>query len=269
MVGPSQGGLGLGFFFGGGWYRTRFDFDLGMANGTYHTGMVGSAPRLAVPLAAAVLGFLTVLAASQPRQDLRESRRLEIADLIEQEGTRVDALRAELAGLRTTLDSLAAVEGLEQVARRLDRLEHVAGTAPLEGPGVVVTLDDSAASRSPTGDPNDLLVHEADIQAVVNALWSAGAEAVAVGGERLTSLSAVRCAGNTLLIHGQVHSPPYEIAAIGGPGLMQGSLAGRPGMGRLLAAVDAFGIRLAVEPGTVTIDAGPADTGLALARPAP
>jgi uncharacterized protein YlxW (UPF0749 family) len=116
-----------------------------------------------------------------------------------------------------------------------------------------VTLEDSSASNSPTGDPNDLVIHEQDIQTVVNALWAAGAEALSVNGERLTSTSAVRCAGNTLLLHGEVHSPPYEIRAIGDPDALAATLPRQAGMGRLLEDVRAFGLGLEIEPGPVAI----------------
>jgi uncharacterized protein YlxW (UPF0749 family) len=234
--------------------------------------MDGRAPRVAVPLAAALLGFLAVVAASQPDQPLRETRRLELADLIRQEDARVERLRAQLGELERSLEELARASGgsgLAEMTRRLEALEEAAGTAPLEGPGIVVRLDDSAAARSPTGDPNDLLVHERDIQTVVNALWSSGAEAVAVAGQRLTGLSAVRCTGNTLLLHGRVHVPPYVITAIGNPRTLANALAGQPGMDRLLAAMETFGIRLSIESGAVRIPGGGSPTGLRLASPEP
>jgi uncharacterized protein YlxW (UPF0749 family) len=233
--------------------------------------MDGRAPRVAVPLAAALLGFLAVLAASQPEQPLRETRRLELADLIRQEGARVERLRAQVGSLERSLEDLAQGSGtdLGGLTRRLGALESVAGAASLEGPGVVVRLDDSGSARSPTGDPNDLLVHEGDIQTVVNALWSAGAEAVAVAGQRLTGLSAVRCTGNTLLLHGRVHVPPYVIGAIGDPRGLTTALPAQPGMDRLLAAVESFGIRLAIETATVRIPGGGSPATLKLASPEP
>jgi len=132
---------------------------------------------------------------------------------------------------------------------------------------VVVTLDDSSARRSPTGDPNDLIVHERDIQTVVNALWAAGAEAVGINGERLTTTSAVRCAGNTLLLHGALHSPPYHIAAIGDPERLASAVPAQPGMGRLRESVEAFGLRLDVEPGSVRLGGGPPARSLEAALP--
>jgi uncharacterized protein YlxW (UPF0749 family) len=59
------------------------------------------------------------------------------------------------------------------------------------------------------------VVHEQDLQAVINALWAGGAEAMAVNGQRILATTAIRCVGNTLLLHGGVYSPPYVIEAIG------------------------------------------------------
>lgn len=89
------------------------------------------------------------------------------------------------------------------------------GLVPAEGPGLVVTLDDSSLRESPSGNLNDLVVHSQDVPAVANGLWSAGAEALAVNGQRLVPTSALLCVGNTLLINGTVHSPPYRFTAIG------------------------------------------------------
>lgn len=160
-----------------------------------------------------------------------------------------------------------ATAEVQATAAEVDELAGLAGSGGVSGPGVVVTLDDSGLSRSPSGDPNDLVIHEQDIQTVVNALWRAGAEAVAVAGQRLTSASAVRCAGNTLLLHGTIQSPPYEIVAIGDPGALGDSLAGGPGIDRVLAAARAFGLRYVVEEGTVRIPAGTEVPELVTARP--
>ena len=100
-------------------------------------------------------------------------------------------------------------------ARRASLDAPFAGLGAVRGPGLVVVLSDSTLRESPTGDPNDLVIHEQDLQAVVNALWAGGAEAIAINGERITALSAVRCVGNTLLLHGSVYAPPYRVSAIG------------------------------------------------------
>lgn len=231
------------------------------------------ASRVALPLAAGILGFLAVLAATDPRiAPGRDSRRLELVDLIAQQDARVRDLRADVRALQRELGAAGEAGGgslLADLAVRIQRLAALGGGAAVEGPGVVVTMDDSPSSRAPSGDPNDLVVHEQDIQTVVNALWSAGAEAIAVNGERLSSISAVRCAGNTLLLHGTLHSPPYEIVAVGDPVAITGALEGRPGMQRWLGAVAAFGLGYEVEArDRVVVAAGRERPSLASARPA-
>jgi uncharacterized protein YlxW (UPF0749 family) len=89
------------------------------------------------------------------------------------------------------------------------------GLVAAEGPGLVVALDDSSQDESPSGNLNDLVIHSQDVQAVANGLWAAGAEALAVNGQRVVPTSAMLCVGNTLLVNGTVHSPPFRFTAIG------------------------------------------------------
>ena len=230
--------------------------------------MEAPSPRITVAVAGALLGFLAVLAARQPPLATREIRRLELADLIRAEDARVRRIRAEIQRIQAEVAAVGTVGAEVQALRdRAAELAGAAGRAPLEGPGLVVTLDDSPERRSPTGDPNDLIVHERDIQAVVNALWAAGAEAVGINGERLSSTSAVRCAGNTLLLHGALHSPPYHIAAIGDADAMAADLPGQPGIDRLEEAADAFGLGLDVEAESVRLADVPSARLLEAATP--
>lgn len=226
---------------------------------------------MAMPLAAAILGFLAVLAAAQPQTvPGRESSRLEMVDLIGQQDDRVRELRDQVRRLEERVRDLGGREAgaeIREIRAETERLGVAAGASPLRGPGLTVVLEDSSAARAPTGNPNDLVVHERDIQTVVNALWAAGAEAVAINGERLSSLSAVRCAGNTLLLHGVVHSPPYEIGAIGDPDALAVALAESPGMSRLLDAASAFGLGFTVERGPVVVEVGRGVRDLARAVP--
>jgi uncharacterized protein YlxW (UPF0749 family) len=234
--------------------------------------MVRGPSRVAVALAAALLGFLAVQAASQPRvAPARGIRRLELVDLIQRQDERIRDLRGQVRDLRRDLAAATgrAPESAEvrTIQAEVDELAAVAGGRGLSGTGVVVTLDDSDLARSPSGDPNDLVIHEQDIQTVVNALWAADAEAVAVNSHRLTSASAVRCAGNTLLLHGTVQSPPYQIVAIGDPRALGDSLRGGPGIDRLLAAARTFGLRYGFEEGTVHIPPGTVVPELEASRP--
>lgn len=168
-------------------------------------------------LALVLLGF-AIVAAGASGVDPRSGRRARLVDLIQVEDEHARALRLRVDALQADLLALEASAGtgaIEIARTSIDVLAPLAGTAPVSGPGIRVELRDSTLRESPNGDPNDLVIHEQDLQAVVNALWGSGAEAIAINGERITSASAVRCVGNTLLLHGVVYAPPYRIAAIG------------------------------------------------------
>ena len=107
-------------------------------------------------------------------------------------------------------------------------------------------LNDSprrSTDGSPDGPRNDdLVVHQGDVQAVVNALWAGGAEAMSIMDVRVISTSAVRCVGNTLLLHGRVFSPPFKITAIGEPTAMHRALDSAEGVRQFRDAVADFGL---------------------------
>lgn len=178
-------------------------------------------PWLAV--GGAALGFLTVVVAgSRPaRPTSRLPGQFRLADLISSEQRSAARLRAEVAHLRAEVQSETAANARRagsQPSRQeaLSQSNQVAGLQAVRGPALRVTLDDSSLDTPPEGgNVNDLVIHSQDVQAVVNALWRAGAEAISINGQRLVSTSAVLCVGNTLLLNGTVHSPPYAVTAIG------------------------------------------------------
>src|SRR5687768_15312782 len=99
-------------------------------------------------------------------------------------------------------------------------------------------------------------------------MWGSGAEAVSLNGQRLTALSAIRCAGNTLLLHGSVQSPPYRIEAIGDPENLRTSLPSQPDMDRVLVAARTFGLGYVVEAAPVPISSETPTVSLRRAVPA-
>lgn len=178
--------------------------------------------RTLLALACLAIGFLAVTAVrvrpADPAARLPESERL--AALIEREQTTTESLRRTVAELRRRVTDLQAQtqdrqQGSAERTAALQQAALQAGLRPMRGPGLRVTLDDSDKDRSPSGNVNDLVIHSQDVQAVVNAVWRAGAEAVAINRQRLVSTSAILCVGNTLLLNGTVHSPPYVIEAVG------------------------------------------------------
>ncbi|HYN57853.1 MAG TPA: DUF881 domain-containing protein [Motilibacterales bacterium] len=126
----------------------------------------------------------------------------------------VNRLTAQVAALQALEDPGTALDATnEQIAA----LSPVVGLTEVRGPGVTVTLDDADAPNpipdGLTGD--DYIVHQQDVQGVVNALWRSGASGVTVMGQRLINTSAVRCVGNTVILQGRVYSPPFVIEGVG------------------------------------------------------
>jgi uncharacterized protein YlxW (UPF0749 family) len=171
-------------------------------------------------------------------------------------------LEKQVAGVRQDVDRLTRQgSGIPAADReRIDALAAAAGTAPLAGPAVRVTLDDAPPNATalvpgvPDPQPNDLVIHQQDLQAVVNALWQGGARGVQVMDQRLISTSAVRCVGNTLILQGRVYSPPYRVTAVGDQRKLRQALAASPAIQNYLQYVQAYGLGWTVdERGRVTL----------------
>ena len=228
--------------------------------------------RLGAPAVAALVGFLLMTARLNPlpgRVSVRAPEQERLAALIRAEQGRSSELRATADGLRRQVSGFqrgrGAVGAVPSAA--LVALRERMGLVAAEGPGLAVTLDDSSERQSPSGNLNDLVIHSQDVQAVVNALWRSGAEALAINGQRLVGTSAVLCVGNTLLLNGTVHSPPYIVSAVGA---QRDRFEDDPLVRRLREDADAFGIRFSVSrDDSLDIPAYRGSTALRYAKPTP
>ena len=213
--------------------------------------------RVLVPLTALLAGLLFAASASTAQgTDLRAGRFSQLTDLIAAAQDSVAAQEREAAALRQAVAKAGqqAAAGSSTVAAESARaaaLEPAAGLQAVSGPGVVVTLDDTprpGPGEPPASDnPDDLVVHQQDVQSVLNALWAGGADAVTLMGERLISTSAVRCVGNTLLIQGRLVGPPFVVRAIGDAGRLRAALDAEPGVALFRQYVDAFDLTYEVQ----------------------
>lgn len=161
-------------------------------------------------------------------------------------------LLADLEGTRKKVARYEAAMGEEGTAVRvlkeeLDKVRMLAGMVPVKGPGVVVTMNDSPKKPKPTEDPYYYLVHDQDIQAVVNELWAAGGEAIAVNDQRVVAQTSVRCVGPTVLVNSVRLTPPYLIRAIGAPATLETALKMNGGVLESLRASVERGVRIDVE----------------------
>lgn len=230
-----------------------------------------------VPLIALAAGLLfTTSATTANGTSLREDRRPELAQLMKDRRDQVVASEKQAAALRAQVEKQTeALAGSDApVAAQRDRAaasRQAAGFTALAGPGLVVELNDAPrlgdGSRPANASNDDLVVHQSDVQAVVNALWAGGAEAMSIMNVRVLATSAVRCVGNTLLLHGRVYSPPFKITAIGDPAALQRALAASEGVRLFKDAVDHFqlGYQETVES-SVTVPAFEGSTGLRTAQ---
>ncbi|GAA2315949.1 DUF881 domain-containing protein [Streptomyces kunmingensis] len=201
---------------------------------------------------------------------------LKLSDLIQERSHKNKELEEGNSGVRGDVEALAERDDGSTKAEdeKLDGLEKASGTKKLKGEAVSVTLDDAPPNATaklpgyPEPQPNDLVIHQQDLQAVVNALWHGGAKGVQVMDQRLISTSAVRCVGNTLILQGRVYSPPYKITAVGDAEKLKQAVAASPEIQNYMLYVNAYGLGWKVEDdGAVTLPAYSGTVDLHYAKP--
>jgi uncharacterized protein YlxW (UPF0749 family) len=165
--------------------------------------------------------------------DLRASSVTDLDTVVRQERQRTDALQQQVAELTRDVGTLgedvddARVDDLQ---REIAELRGAAGFESVRGPALTVVLSDAPkadidrAVESGDVTADQLVVHQQDIQAVVNELWAGGAEAMTLQGQRVISTTGIKCVGNTVVLHGVPYAPPYEITAIGDVDALRASL---------------------------------------------
>jgi uncharacterized protein YlxW (UPF0749 family) len=175
-------------------------------------------------------GSLFVVSAQNSQgTDLRPGRYTDLATLAGSEARDYAGLRARVRDLNADIDRLTSSVSDRQVdryQRRIQELSDPAGLVPRSGPGVTVTLADAPDDviASADVDVNFLVVHQQDIQAVVNAMWKAGAQAVTVQGQRVVSTTGIKCEGPVVQLQGVPYPQPYRISAVGDPAALRAAI---------------------------------------------
>jgi uncharacterized protein YlxW (UPF0749 family) len=175
--------------------------------------------RTALFAALVVFGGLLGVSALRTEQTATQTaaERTELIDRIHAGQGTLDSLHQDIASLQSEVTSLQQaladdVSDDQTLAAQLTELGVAAGTIGVTGPGVQITADDADPSAGPGG-----VILDVDLQALVNGLWEAGAEAVAIDGHRLTSLTSIRFAGEAITVDYRSLSPPYVVEAVGDP----------------------------------------------------
>lgn len=209
--------------------------------------------RSLVPVVCLVAGVGFAASARDARgTELRSPGTAGLIGLVRNAEARVDDLTATSERLEQRLQVLTADAGrtdadVAGAQARVTPLMLPGARTKTSGQGIVVVLNDAPQDQAVPGvDANQLVVHQSDMQAVVNALWAGGAQAMSIAGQRVVATSAVRCVGNTLLLNGQVFSPPFRVEAIGPSEQMKQRLDGSPGVQLFRQAADYYGLGYSV-----------------------
>ncbi len=227
----------------------------------------GGAPRSVrgrlVTLGICVLAglMITVSAINARGTDLRSDRADSVRQLVATQADRNEELRITTDELRAEVDELTSrMQGGSRMTDALQQAGLDASTVAVSGPGIRVALDDAPLEVKPAGVHDDaLIVHQQDIQAVVNAMWSGGAEAMTIQGQRVVATTGIKCVGNSVVLHGVPYAPPYVIEAIGDTDGMEKAVELSEQVAIYRQYVAAYGLGYAFERVT-TLDA-PAFSG--------
>lgn len=187
--------------------------------------------QLPIAVACIILGLMVSLQyKSQQNPDVAvklEDRRaaLEMVRTLEGERNRMSAeiteLRSRMAGLEEASGRSDALS--KQMQEQLGRSRIEAGLTGMKGPGVSVVLSDSPRNAPANTDPYYYIIHDVDLQALVNELWASGAEAVSINDQRVVTRTSIRCVGPTILVNGVRMAAPYTVKGIG-PGDLEAAL---------------------------------------------
>jgi uncharacterized protein YlxW (UPF0749 family) len=193
--------------------------------------------RIGTPVVVLLSGALFAVSADNSEgTDLRPGRYTDLASLVSTEADEYDELTDRVATLKEQVDRLTDEVDDAQVRRiksEIVELRDPAGLEPRSGPGISVTLSDAPEEQIEQAvaddlDPNLLVVHQQDIQAVVNAMWAGGASAVTIQGQRVITTTGIKCEGNAVQLQGVPYPQPYEIQAVGDPGAIAAALDADP-----------------------------------------
>lgn len=175
-----------------------------------------------------MLAALGILISLQVRAIFYESkdnissrdRYIQLKEALEAESKSISDYQALLKQKEKIIKSYEISAGkkdsnIEQMRLDLERYKVIAGLTDVEGPGVVITLDDADIRKDEYIDENETIIHDLDIIELLNELKASGAEAISVNDERITSNSEQICAGPTIKINNTKYATPFVIKAIG------------------------------------------------------
>ncbi|HWR05715.1 DUF881 domain-containing protein [Sporomusa sp.] len=196
--------------------------------------------QFAIALVCVVLGIMLAVQ-FRTTQDIRSSIPYQRVEDLSQ---RLSQTEKERDALINQVQELKRTSGAEAASKEFEMVRMGAGVVAVEGPGIIVTIDDSKRPSKPGENPNLYLIHDDDILKVINELWAAGAEAISINEQRLIASSEIRCAGPTLSVNNSRYSPPYEVSVIGEPTTLENALKMRGGV---IETLQFWGIQVTIK----------------------
>ncbi|MER7625799.1 DUF881 domain-containing protein [Streptomyces sp. NPDC126503] len=179
--------------------------------------------------------------------------RQELIGRIEAESSTADGLEEDVERIRAEVAERQRKALEQHGGDQAELVGLLSGATPVSGPGVRLVVDDAKGTDTGGGGPRESSgfadtgrVRDRDMQRVVNGLWESGAEAVAINGQRLTSLSAIRAAGDAILVDNKPLVPPYVVLAIGDGQRLSTTFQDSADGQYLHALVENFGIRSSI-----------------------
>ena len=205
--------------------------------------------RIGVALVMVLCGVLFATTARLSGGGSIRDESSDVVGVLQERGRDIERLTEENAAMRAEVEGLRGAEAGAPTAEGAEHVADAVGLSEVSGPALRITLTDapSSALSIPGTEPNDLVVHQQDLEAYINALWAGGAEAMMLQDQRVINGSAFRCAGNTLLLEGRVYSPPFVITVIGDVEEMTAALDASPNVQVYRELVDHVGLGEKVE----------------------
>ena len=222
--------------------------------------MTTLAARTAVFVVLVLCGLLMTTSARVADGTQLRNETSSLSDIVAQRSQSNEELQQLISERRASIEELeksaaGGDSGVEEAQSAAEGLAVAASTAATTGPGLSVTLDDappeSAGIDGATG--NDLIIHQQDLEGVINALWAGGAQGISVQGQRIVSTSSVKCVGNTLRINARVFSPPYTVEAVGDQEALSAALEASPAVTVYRSYAERLGLGWKVETGPITL----------------
>ena len=187
--------------------------------------MRSKSAQISIAIVTIILGVMLAVqykTTTYHKASLVEQQRETLAQMLDAVIKEKDALNEKVESLNQQLDNMRKTdEALADLQSELNLTSMSAGLVPLEGPGLVITVNDRPNSLQTSNNPNEDLIHEADLLMLINELKASGAEAISLNDERITAMTEVRCAGPLIIVNQNRIGPPFIIKAIGDPELLE------------------------------------------------